>query len=340
MTLRRDVPSYAELLARQDAPPGSAWGVFGEGDEVGTLNFLTPQHRREAARRVVTGETFPLDIPLDAFSEPLITHRGALVHTVFGLNEYHRDDRIDNFFPQATSQIDGLRHFGHPDYGFYNDADPSRLVAGTPTLGVQRFSEHGIVGRGLLLDVARFLADAGDPIDYREPRAVPVRILDETARHQDVHVEPGDILLIRFGWLGHRLKYGEPRSSAQERNDPVGGRLLSVGLSQSHDTAAWLWDHQVALAAADNVALEAWPASGSHLEVEAETSGALAPSAHSGMLHRILIPLLGLAIGELWQLDDLALACAADERYDFMVAASPLRLPGGVGSPANAVAIR
>lgn len=339
MTRGDGLPEYNDLLARTDAPAGSSWGVFGAQDDLGTLNFLTPQCRIRAAGLVRNGKAYSLDLPLDAFPRPLISHRGSLQHTVFGLNEFHRDDRIDNLFPQATSQIDGLRHFGHPDHGFYNGADPAKLVSGDPTLGIQRYAEHGVAGRGLLLDVGRYLEQVGDPIDFSKARSIPARVLDETARHQGVEVEAGDLLLLRFGWLGNRL--------SQIRKDAGTGAdsfldmpLVSVGLEQSHDTAAWLWNHRVALAAADNVALEVWPAAASQLSVHADTKGKLAPSSHTGMLHRILIPMLGLAIGELWQLDELAEACHADGRYDCMVVAAPLRLPGGVGSPSNAVAIR
>lgn len=333
------IPTYEELLSRTDAPPGSSWGIFGADDELGTLNFLTPERRQRAAALVRDGKTHSLDLPLDAFKQPLISHRGLLQHTVFGLNEFHRDDRIDNLFPQATSQIDGLRHFGHPDYGFYNGADPVKLVAGDGTLGIQRYAEHGIAGRGVLLDVGRYLEYRGEAIDYSVPLAIPATLLDETARHQGVEIEPGDILMLRFGWLGHRL--AQQRNEAESSSVSLSTQpLVSVGLEQSHETAAWFWDHQVALAAADNVALEVWPASASTLAVKADTEGSLPASSHTGMLHRILIPLLGLAIGELWHLDELAEACRADGRYECMVVAAPLRLPGGVGSPSNAVAIR
>ncbi|MDQ0000604.1 cyclase family protein [Pseudarthrobacter sulfonivorans] len=339
MNHQEELPSYSDLLARTDAPPGSSWGLFGDDDDLGTLNFLTPERRIRGASLVSSGQAYSLDLPLDAFRQPLISHRGALQHTVFGLNEFHRDDKIDNLFPQATSQIDGLRHFGHPDYGFYNGADPERLIAGDPTLGIHRYAEHGVAGRGVLLDVGRYLEHSGDPIDYTQARSIPARVLDETARHQGVNIEPGDILLLRFGWLGHRMN--QMRQDAQTGKDTLSDTpLVSVGLEQSHDTAEWFWDHRVALAAADNVALEVWPATASGLSVRADTQGALPPSSHTGMLHRILIPLLGLAIGELWQLDELAEACHADRRYECMLVATPLRLPGGVGSPSNAVAIR
>lgn len=335
-----DVPSYESLLARTDAPPGSSWGLFGADDEIGTLNFLTPEHRVRAAGLVRSGRTFSLDLPLDAFPQPLIPHRGAVQHSVFGLNGFHRDDRIDNLFPQATSQVDGLRHFGHPDHGFYNHADPQRLVAGDPLLGVQRFAEHGIVGRGVLLDIERYLEFRGEPIDHASPQSIPARVLEETAVHQGVDIEPGDILLIRFGWLGHRFALlGDESHTQDDATSETLTPLVSVGLEASHETAAWFWNHQIAVAAADNVALEVWPATASALRVKAELEGRLQASSHTGMLHRILIPLLGLVIGELWQLDELADTCSTEGRYDFMVVSTPLMLPGGVGSPANAVAI-
>lgn len=328
------VPTYHQLLERTDAPAGSSWNLFGAEDELGTLNFLTPEKRRQAATLVQRGASFSLDLPLDAFEKPLIPHRGLLQHSVFGLNEHHRDDRIDNLFPQATSQIDGLRHFGHPDFGFYNGMDPQKLIAGDPTLGVQRYAEYGISGRGVLLDIGAYLEKTGDPLDYSYNRALPVSVLDKVAEHQDVQLEAGDILLLRFGWVGDYLK----RQEAGLLKD--GEPLLSVGFEANQETAAWFWDHQIAMAAADNVALEAWPPNNSAITTKAEETGELALSSHTGMLHRLLIPMLGLAIGELWNLDALAADCHADHRYEVMVVANPLRLPGGVGSTANAVALK
>jgi hypothetical protein len=58
-----------------------------------------------------------------------------------------------------------------------------------------------------------------------------------------------------------------------------------------------------------------------------------------GFLHRRLIPLQGMALGELWLLDELSRACAEEGRYEFLLVAAPLHLPRGVGSPANAYAL-
>ena len=67
MTTPGTVPSYRELMERTDAPPGSSWGIFGKDDDLGTLNFLTPEHRIRASELVRSGQTHSLDLPLDAF---------------------------------------------------------------------------------------------------------------------------------------------------------------------------------------------------------------------------------------------------------------------------------
>ena len=330
LTLLADgaIPDYAGLGSRPGRLSGTAWELWGRADQLGTLNHLTPERVLRARESIVSGDVIPLNLPLTEFDPPIISHRGSVEHTVFGLNEFHRDDRIDSFFPQASTQIDGLRHFGHPDRGFYNDADPDDLVAGSPELGIQMVAQRGIAGRGLLVDVCGYRESIGRPIDQTSNEQIPVADLDDALEWQGSTIEPGDILMLRTGWLRHFRT--TPRAD---------GALRSPGLRQAEETAAWLWDHQISMAAADNIALEAWPATESSLTVYAETNGAMAASSHTGMLHRILIPLLGLTIGELWDLDGLAAACSGRDRYDVFVTAQPLNLLGGVGSPANAMAI-
>ncbi|MCJ1688343.1 cyclase family protein [Rathayibacter sp. VKM Ac-2927] len=322
------LPSYAELGSRRGRGSGTAWGLWGDADQLGTLNHLTPVRVLDARSSIRSGEVVPLNLPLTAFDPPIIAHRGSIEHTVFGLNGFHRDDRVDSLFLQASTQLDGLRHFGHPDKGFYNGADPAALVAGRPELGIQAVAERGVAGRGLVIDVGAYRDSIGRPIDHMTSEQIPTDDLDAALRWQGSDVLPGDIVMIRTGWLG--AFRDAPHSD---------GVLRSPGLEQSERTAAWLWDRRVAVAAADNVALEAWPATGSTLTVAADTTGTMPPSSHSGMLHRILIPLLGLTIGELWDLDVLAAACAQRGHYDVFVTAQPLNLLGGVGSPANAMAI-
>lgn len=307
----------------------NAWGVFGAQDELGTLNFLTPQRVLEAVKSVKTGQVFNLNLPLDAFDPPLISHRGLPQQEIFGLNQFHRDDKLNNLFMQASTQIDSLRHFGHPDQGFYNGVPGERLVVGTSDLGIQNVANRGVVGRGLLLDVAAYRDSVGQPINQNSNEQLTVADLEGTIALQNSPVQPGDILLLRTGWLG------AIRNGSAVRQEVAS----SPGLAQDQALAAWLWDNQIALAAADNIALEAWPANRENLLTESERNGSFELSNHTGMLHRILIPLLGLSIGELWDLDELAKACSLKGSYTCLITAEPLNVLGGVGSPANALAI-
>lgn len=326
--------SYAELSKRTDAPAGSSWGLWGEDDDIGTINLLTPERVRRASRLVKRGAVFNLDIALTAFDSALAPHRGVLEHVIFQTNENHRDDRLNNFYLQGTTQLDGLRHFRHPRHGFYNGARDEEIAPNAPRLGVQRWAEHGIVGRGILLDVDRYFRAHGRVLDHMSPEPITVADLENTAAAQGVVFETGDILFFRTGWLKAVLAQdaGERRRLSES--------LVNPGLEQSEAMLAWLWDRQFALVAADNVAVEVYPVAGSSpflTEAEAAGEGRI---AHSGMLHRQLIPLIGLALGELWSFDELAEDCAVDNVWEFMVVSKPLMLVGGVGSPANAVAIK
>ncbi|HEV7368060.1 cyclase family protein [Arenibaculum sp.] len=326
---------YRQLLARTDAPAGSSWGLFGPGDELGTLNFLTPECATRAASLVRRGAVFNLDHALDAFDPPVARHRHQPRHVIFSNGSDHRDDHLDGLYLQGSSQIDGLRHFRHPDHGFYNGVPDAAVGPGSPAIGINRFAERGIVGRGVLVDVDRHLRRHGRALDHRAGEAFPASLLDAAAAEQGVAFEPGDILLLRTGWLDFYFN----RMSADERR-ALPGNLRSPGLLQAHETLAWLWDHRVALAASDNAGLEAIPAvAGSPFIPTRERAAGVDP-IHSGLMHPTMIALLGLAIGELWDLEALAADCAATGVWEFMVVAKPLNVTGGVGSPANAVAIK
>jgi hypothetical protein len=93
------------------------------------------------------------------------------------------------------------------------------------------------------------------------------------------------------------------------------------GLEASEDVARLLWNWGVAVVASDNPALEAKPYS------------------DTDHLQWILLARLGMPIGELWRIDALASACAAEHRYEFLLTSAPMNLPGGVGSPANVLAV-
>ena len=325
---------YRELLHRTDGPPGSAWGEYGPDDELGSIGRLTPDRALAGAACVRTGEVFNLDLPMDAMDPPLAAARRTVRHTIFGRNAFHRDEHLDDVFPQVSSQIDGLRHFGNPDHGFYNGASGERLVPGDPLLGVQRWAEHGIVGRGVLVDVARHREAQRRPIDHRAGEPIPVADVVAAAERQGSRFEPGDLLSCAS--VAAPLPHGDDRGRAQRaarrappsRARPV-PRHVGVVVGQRLRPRRGGQLRSGVLAAGGD---EPVPHRG--------RAGGGPEDAHTGLMHRVMIPLLGLAVGELWALDDLAAACARDGRYECLVVAKPINLVGGVGTPANATAVR
>lgn len=331
MTTTVRVPTYAELQRRSDAPPGSSWHLFGKDDQLGTLNFLTPETAVAAAALVQRGTVFNLDYPLNTFVPSLAGTRPPTEHHMFSNNPNHRDDWVDSFYLQSTSQVDGLRHIRHPEHGFYGGVPDENIKVGTPDLGIHLLAEKGLVGRGVLLDAARYFAARGEPLEYGSRRAFSPSDLDAMAASFGVELRSGDILLLRTGFSENWLA-ATPEERAAKRGGP--------GLEQSEEMVAWLWDHQISIAAADNGGLEVSPVEPTSPWINPDEPLPARGPSHNGMLHRPLIGLLGMIIGELWKLDDLAADCAADGRYDFLVTAKPLNLEGGVGSPPNALAVK
>jgi hypothetical protein len=113
-----------------------------------------------------------------------------------------------------------------------------------------------------------------------------------------------------------------PMAERDELRGSVGNGMATPGLESSRNMAEFLWDNGIVSVAADNIACETLP-------VDRE----------KGFLHRRMIPLLGMAIGEFFHLADLSRHCAGSGRYEFLLVSAALRIPRGVGSPANAYAL-
>jgi len=316
-----NLPSYSQLPVKPGAPPGSAWGVFSDDDQLGCLNLLTPERVLAAARLVRKGAVFPLNLRIDQPNPPLYGRGAPKQNLVVG--EVHRDDSLDNFWPQASSQWDSLRHILHPRDGFYNGVTADEIVAGGGKLGIENMARRGIAGRGVLLDAGRYLEAQGTPLDYDSAAIITKETLAACAKTQGVTVQTGDILLIRTGWLRWYLEEATPKQKQTMAGDAM-TQLRAPGIGPVDDMAEYLWNLHIAAIAADNTSVEAWP-----------------PGPDSGgFLHFKLIPHFGMAIGELWWLEDLAADCAQDGVYEFMLTSAPLNIPGGVGSPPNALAIK
>ena len=114
--------------------------------------------------------------------------RSAPNHHIVSRHRDHRDDYLDGFWPQAASHIDGLRHRRHAQHGFYNGTPDDAVVAGTPALGVNHWSQHPIVGRGVLIDLGRHRHSLGRPIDHANGEPLDISSLDDAVTAQGINL--------------------------------------------------------------------------------------------------------------------------------------------------------
>lgn len=299
------------------AVPGlpNNWGRWGPFDQRGTANLLTPQRVAAAARLARTGRQIALGLPIGADS-PNPGTRDAPRHVIFRpmsdavvgdtVSGIQSADDLIVLGLQATTQLDGHGHFasGHVLYnGYWAGLVTGR--SGARRLGVHHHG-NGIVGRGVLLDAARI--GGLDPFDG----VIGPALLDATAAAQGVEVQAGDIILVRTGWLGAWLDNPDWRR-----------RRRSAGLSL--DSIDWLAASDVAMVAADNRTVEAVPGPDGH---------PLLP------FHAAALCDLGLLLGELFDLDELARDCESDGVYEFLFVAMPMPVINAVGSPLNPLALK
>jgi kynurenine formamidase len=304
-----DLPRFDELPILEELGLRTSWGVFGKDDRVGTVNLLTSERVASSSRLIESGEQISLSLALDEPSPPT-HHRRAYRHQVFAIDRNNFDDTLDSFYLQGSTQWDALRHVRCREFGFYNNASED-------SLGVDQWAARGgIVGRGVLLDVAGYLESIGSPLNPLGDSELTVELLELTLAFQNSTLETGSIALIRTGWMSSYLG-----GDAAKRSKLVNASG-NPGLHAGEEMARFLWNNAVAAVAADNKTLEVAPG-----------------DASVGSLHRRLIPCLGMAVGELFNLEELAAKCARESRYHFFFASVPLNLAGGVGSPPNAIVI-
>ena len=305
------------------------WGVWGEDDQRGAANYMTPERVAAAAKLIQTGERFSLAIPIDQ-NGPVFPGRLNPHHTMVASGadyaagaggplvfEPYRfaDDYI--YMPlQGSTQWDALSHGWYGDT-LYNGV-PQSAIRGAPAaggatrLGIENVKDS-LVGRGVLIDV---LAHKGGSL----PQGYSIRVSDLEAAlaKQGSQVRPGDIVLVRTGVVPHFYTLKTPRERLEFWEQPQAGIAA--------DAVPWIKEKQIAAMATDNVSFERMPN-----EDDPE---------HMAPLHGNLLRDMGVYIGEIWWLEELAADCALDGRYEFFLAAQPLNIPGAVGTPLNPIAIK
>ena len=298
------------------------WGKWGTDDEIGTLNYITPDKIVQAAGLVKQGKVLSLAIPFDS-NGPQSGFGGRTNPLHFMLQDggdvasgaqdfipglRYCDDAVTMPL-QCATQWDALSHI-YFDGKMYNDHGPEWVNSNGARVNSIDKLKAKVVSRGVLLDIPRSKQKR-----WLEPgEAIYPSDLDAAAARQKVAVGRGDIVLIRTGQIAQVRSQG---SWGQYAGGPAPGLSLSV--------AEWLAKNEIAGYATDTWGTEVIPN---------ETADVFQP------LHCVAIVNMGMLVGEIFDLEELAADCAADGVYEFMFVAPPLPVTGAVGSPINPQAIK
>jgi kynurenine formamidase len=301
------------------------WGRWGDEDEVGSLNFLTNLEVLRGARAIRQGKVFtcgevighPKGDPLwpgrTGVKREMTVDKASYVRgdlpSLPGGAEF-ADDRIEMFL-QGSTQFDALGHVWYDDK-LWNGFPASGTNGGLKKASVLPIAERGVVGRGVLLDMAAYRGKAylekGDLFGLED--------LLGCAAAQGIRLEKHDILCLRLGFL-QLLHIQGPEVFYADFVEP--------GLTYSPELVDWFHDMEIPCLATDTISNETEldPAIGVQIP-----------------LHCALMRNLGIAFNEICNFERLAQDCHADGQWDFLYAAAPLKVHEGTGAPVNVLAIK
>jgi kynurenine formamidase len=341
-------------------PDRSTWGDWGDDDELGRINLLTPEKVLQGVREVEAGISFSLSLPLDYPGGTALNQRRhppaiaptedmkGNAATFYNVRMQDMDegdpryvdvwaDDVVTLSLQYSTQWDSLAHVGAEfdadgdgveEAVYYNgyragvdlvgpkedaagDGGPHRCFA--RHLGLEHMAATGVQGRGVLVDLAHHLG--------HEWRGVDLATLQEIMAGDGVTVEPGDMLLLHTGFATKVLEWNRDP-------DPIEIHRMCTYLDARDEALLqWIGDSQISALVADNYA------------VEGLTGRDRDQSRHSFLpIHHTCLFRLGVPLGEMWYLHELATWLREHGRSRFLLTAPPLRLPGIVGSPLTPVA--
>jgi kynurenine formamidase len=331
----------------QVRPKHSNWGEFGEDDQIGRLNLITPERRRKAAEEVVEGLAFCLSLPLDLPGgnllvpqrlpparkiAPMPAGHHFVNFPMAAQNEHWTDFVCDDavtIYTQYSTQWDALSHIaeafdidqdGEDEVVYYNGYragvdivgpdDPGS--PGARKLGIEHMAETCVQGRGVMVDLYAPFGAERKFVGYDDL----MRIMEK----DKVTVETGDMLCLHTGWA---------QAVADMKGDPDAVTLhdaYPVLDGADERLLQWIDESGISVLIADNFAVEGMQHTG-----RCNHYAALP-------IHRRCIVELGIHLGELWQLTPLNKWLKAHDRSRFLLTAPPLRLPGSFGSPLTPVA--
>ncbi len=306
------LPQHLKDLAAQV----SNWGRWGADDRRGTINLIDAAALQRGLTAARQGKVISLSLPFDENGPQvgMVPGRDNPKRTMIMIDQPMNGDPTDfcttddkvEMGVQASTHWDALCHASYENL-LYNGVPASTIdETGSHEHGIERYGP--IVSRGILLDVARALGV--DRLEENHP--ISGDDLDAAATLAGVTVEPGDIICVRTGQIqffheGDKMRYVYPTP---------GMSTLSI---------PWVRDHDVAAVATDTLAFECFPP---------EDPAVWLP------VHMLHIRDMGLCQGQNWDLEALAVDCAADGQYQFLLNATPLPMTRSAGGAVAPVAIK
>lgn len=307
------------------------WGKWGPDDEIGTLNYITPQTIVDSAKLVKKGKVINCSWKAEYFAYPLW---GARVGVERFMNWSGADviaakepgfvytDEIVKVESHGMAHVDPLAHvwYGDKVYNGYPAVDVIKHDEGILKANANAYLNHG-VGRGVLLDVAKYKG-----VDYLGDKyKITAAELDAVAKWEGVEIKPGDAILIRTGFM----KYW---SNIVKKEGKRWGATTDGEPGPGCDFIQWSMDKKIGLVGADNIAVE-------HIvpfdeECNKKYKVPIIP------LHIGVLSMLGTPMQELLDLDALSEDCAKDKVYEFLYVWAPLNWWNAAGGLISPVAIK
>jgi kynurenine formamidase len=314
-------PTVHNILAKSP----TNWGKWGPSDEVGALNYLGKDEILGGVQFVRQGKVFTLQCqmcnpkgdPVSASRRPALrfmridqgSWSGNLAPVIEG-GARNADDFMVTYL-QGTTQYDALGHVWYDDI-IYNGYSANSTIGGLTKASVLPIAEKGIVGRGVLVDIARYRGkpylEVGESYGHEDILAA--------AAAQGVELAKRDIVLLRTGRMRffREVSIQEFQQSAPE-----------PGLAYSAPTVSWFQQMEIPNLVSDTFGIE--------IAVDPSTGTKL-------LIHCALMRNLGIALTEVCDLEALADDCAQDGQWDFLYVAAPLKVMYGSGSPVNPIAVK
>lgn len=300
--IQQPVKAISEETLTQWMQDISNWGRWGKADQLGTLNLITPQVRKEAAELVRDGISVSLSMNLDV--NPSINNTQPFKHELMRSGQWTMDTYSVSYHGYTHSHLDAARHISF-DGKIYNGYEEDQIEnAGTGNMGVHHMKD-GIFSRGVLVDIPWLYG-----VNYLKPgTAITIKDLEAWEEKSKIKVRSGDVLLIRTGrWLREKekgiWKFEE----------------IAAGLHAS--TVKWLKEKDVAVLGSDG-------------------SADVLPSGCENQthpVHQLVLIALGMPILDNLNLEDVAKVARKQNRWEFLLVVAPMRITGGTGSPVNPIA--